>query len=337
MKQTNKALSTIGIHAALWMFLLVMPVLTIAPFIVAEQGVPSQKFYMMFTYSSVVLMLIFYVNYLFLFPKFYINRRRIIYFLLVVVTILSIVIITRATMVRYFSFQQEYSKPKSIFIAFAIFRMLLAFFLSGALVVYERWQKSEQQRLLAEVSFLKAQINPHFLFNTLNGIYTLVLKKADNAADSVSKLSAIMRYVATEATNEKVALEDEINYITNYIDLQKLRLTNSTQVKFSVTGSPSALQVEPLLLITFIENAFKFGVSTEKESVIQIDLIITESELRLFVQNQKVRNKIQPQQDSGIGLENTINRLKRNYHNHYTLNITEVESSYAINLTLRLK
>lgn len=337
MKQTNKALSTIGIHAVLWLFLLIMPILTIAPIIVSAQEEPTQQFYVMFVYSSVVLILLFYINYFFLFPKYYLNQKKIVYFLLSLLIILFIVLLTRVTMARFYSFYQEYSKPKSVFIAFAIFRMMMAFFLSGALVVYERWQKSEQHRLLAELSFLKAQINPHFLFNTLNGIYTLVLKKSDKAAEAVSKLSALMQYVATDATNEKVALENEIIYITNYIELQKLRLTNTTQVNFSLVGNPSHLQIEPLLLITFIENAFKFGVSTEKESIIKIDILINGNELRLFVQNQKLWSNKQQEQDTGIGLENTINRLKKTYRNLYTINIVEVESSYKINLTLRLK
>lgn len=337
MKQTNKALSTIGIHAVLWLFLLVLPVLTIAPFIVAAQDEPSQKFYIMFAYSSVVLILIFYTNYLFLFPKYYLNQKKINYFLLALLTILIIVILTRITMARFYSFHQESSKPKSVFIAFSVFRMMLAFFLSGALVVYERWQKSEKHRLLAEVSFLKAQINPHFLFNTLNGIYALVLKKSDKAAEAVSKLSALMQYVATDATNEKVSLENEIIYITNYIELQKLRLTNTTHVNFSLIGNPSYLQIEPLLLITFIENAFKFGVSTEKESIIKIDILINENKLRLFIQNQKLRSNKLQEQVTSIGLENTINRLNKTYRNLYTLDIVEIESSYTVNLTLRLK
>ena len=306
-------------------------------FIVAAQDEPSQKFYIMFAYSSVVLILIFYTNYLFLFPKYYLNQKKINYFLLALLTILIIVILTRITMARFYSFHQESSKPKSVFIAFSVFRMMLAFFLSGALVVYERWQKSEKHRLLAEVSFLKAQINPHFLFNTLNGIYALVLKKSDKAAEAVSKLSALMQYVATDATNEKVSLENEIIYITNYIELQKLRLTNTTHVNFSLIGNPSYLQIEPLLLITFIENAFKFGVSTEKESIIKIDILINENKLRLFIQNQKLRSNKLQEQDTSIGLENTINRLNKTYRNLYTLDIVEIESSYTVNLTLRLK
>lgn len=247
------------------------------------------------------------------------------------------VIMTSILLANFYTISEANIKSNSIFIAFAAFRILLAFFLSGALVVYERWQKSEKERLFAEVSFLKAQINPHFLFNTLNGIYTLVLKKSDIAADSVSKLSALMQYVATDATKEKVLLENEINYISNYIELQKLRLTNTTHVIFTIEGTPSALQIEPLLLIAFIENAFKYGVSTERKSNIQISMTITEGEFRLFVQNKKMHSSTQENNNSGIGLENTISRLQKSYLNRYKLNIDENQQSYTINLFLQLK
>lgn len=337
MNKAKNIFSTIGVHAALWLFLLLLPVLTTAPFIISEQAEPTQKFYLMFAYSSVVLLLIFYTNYFLLFPRFYLNNKRIAYFLLTLLILIIVILLTRVTIVRFYNLSEPYIKPKSIFIAFAIFRMLMAFFVSGALVVYEQWRQSEQQRLLSEVSFLKAQINPHFLFNTLNGIYTLVLKKSDKAAESVAKLSALMQYVATDATNEKVSLENEINYIRNYIELQKLRLTNATKVIFSVKGSPSELQIEPLLLITFIENAFKYGISTEKESEIRIAIIIKPHEFLFNVQNQKLRDKNLGNNNSGIGLENTISRLKKSYANRHTLNITETESSYSVSLSLKLE
>ncbi len=250
---------------------------------------------------------------------------------------LIVVILTRILIVNFNIISEPYVKSKSIIIAFAIFRILLAFFLSGALVIYERWQKSERERLFAEVSFLKAQINPHFLFNTLNGIYTLVLKKSDRAADSVSKLSAIMRYVVTEATNEKVALEDEINYITNYLDLQKLRLTNTTQINYTVTGNPDGLQIEPLLLISFIENAFKYGVSTEHAGTIVISITIESGQIQLVVNNNKVNKSLLHNSVDGIGLDNTKKRLGQNYNNKHQLNIQNNEKEYSVNLILQLR
>lgn len=337
MKMPKNISSPIGIHAALWLFLLVLPVLTTAPFIFSQQAEVTKRIYLMFAFSSILLLVIFYTNYFLLFPRFYLNRKKFIYFLLTLLVMLVVVTFTRVTTVNFYTTGGPNAVSKSMFIAFAVFRILLAFFLSSALVVYERWQKSERERLVAEVSFLKAQINPHFLFNTLNGIYALVLKKSDRAADSVSKLSALMQYVATDATKERVLLENEINYITNYIELQKLRLTNTTQVIFAVEGEPSSLQIEPLLLIAFIENAFKYGVSTERESSIQITLKITKTEFRLFVQNHKIQIKFQENTQTGIGLANTITRLQKSYLNRYELTIDDNEKWYTVNLILQLK
>lgn len=333
----NNLLYTLCTHAVLWFFLLVLPVLTVAPFILSEDHVYSQMFYFMFGYSSTILLLIFYANYLILLPKYFFNNKKIIYFLWIVLTFLLVAAITRLIIANLSDFNAIHSKQNSIYIAFGIFRILLTLFFSGALLVYEKWQNSERERLHAEVSFLKSQINPHFLFNTLNGIYTLVLKKSDRAAASVSKLSAVMQYVATDATKEKVLLENEINYITNYIELQKLRLTNTTRVKFSVEGNPSVLKIQPLLLISFIENAFKHGINTEKECIININIRIEANNLILHVQNQKVKRVIEAVNDTGIGMNNTINRLNKSYPNHHALNITEDKDSYTVNLSLQLK
>jgi len=333
----NNLLYTLCTHAVLWFFLLVLPVFTVAPFILSEEHAFSQIFYLMFGYSSTILVLIFYVNYLILLPNFFFNNKKIKYFLWVLVTILLVAVITRLIIANLSDFNAIHSKQNSIYIAFGIFRILLALFLSGALLVYEKWQNSERERLQAELSFLKSQINPHFLFNTLNGIYTLVFKKSDRAAESVSKLSAVMRYVTTDATKEKVSLENEINYITNYISLQKLRLTNTTQVNFSVEGNPSTLNIEPLLLIALIENAFKYGVSTEKKSVILISMTVSEGGFHLFVKNQKQKKMNPENTETGIGLENTINRLKKSYPNRHNLIITEDVESFTVNLFLQLK
>ena len=315
-----------------------MPVITNLPFIVNEQQeIVSQNMYVMLIYSSIILILILYLNYTLLFPIYYLKKKKIKYFFLVILIIVIVIIISRITMIKYFAFHAINSMPKTELVAFAVFRMMLALFLSSALIVYERWQKSEKERLLAEVSFLKSQINPHFLFNTLNGIYTLVLKKSDKAAESVSKLSALLQYVVTDVAKEKVSLENEINYISNYIELQKLRLTNTTQINFLVTGNLSALQIEPLLLISFIENAFKHGISTEIECIININIRIEANNLFLQVQNQKVKRVIEAMDDTGIGMNNTINRLNKSYPDRHALNITEDKESYTVNLSLQLK
>lgn len=333
----NNLVYTLCTHTVLWFFLLILPMLTVAPFIISEDHAYSQMFYLMFGYSSTILLLIFYANYLILLPKYFFNNKKIIYFLLVVLTFLLVAIITRLIIANLSDFNAIHSKQNSIYFAFGFFRILLALFFSGALLVYENWQKSERDRLLAEVSLLKAQINPHFLFNTLNGIYTLVLKKSDRAAESVSQLSALMQYAATDAVKERVLLKDELNYLTSYVELQKLRLTATTLLNFSIEGNPATLQIEPLLLITFIENAFKYGVSTERDSKIEIAIRIDDGALNLHVRNSKSHKTIQNNANTEIGLKNTISRLQKGYPDRHALEIDETLVSYTVNLVLQLR
>ena len=129
------------------------------------------------------------------------------------------------------------------------------------LKINSRLKLAEKEKVNAELSYLKAQINPHFLFNTLNSIYSLAIEKSDYTATAVVKLSSMMRYVITDASHKFVPLEKEINYISNYIELQKLRIDSSIKLMYTVTGDISDKKIAPLVLISFIENAFKYGVN----------------------------------------------------------------------------
>ena len=161
----------------------------------------------------------------------------------------------------------------------AVFLMVFVF--STGIRVINQWLRSEQrnkeianEKLKAELSFLKAQINPHFLFNTLNNIYALASAQSEQTAPAVMKLSSIMRYVLTEARNDLVPLEKEIQFTSHYIELQKMRLTDKAVVDFTVRGEPFGRQIAPLLLLPFVENAFKYGISTRERSPIAILLEI---------------------------------------------------------------
>ncbi len=196
-----------------------------------------------------------------------------------------------------------------------------------------RLQKVEEDRMKSELSFLKAQINPHFLFNTLNSIYSLAIKKDDKTADAVVQLSELMRYIITNANDDVIGLEKEINYITNYIELQKTRLGNTVAIDYSLEGEPIGKAITPLILISFIENAFKHGVNPNQNSVICIRITIIGDYLTLFVSNNKVQSI---QSDSGIGLQNTIERLNLLYSHNHILSIEDKPETYQINLTIKV-
>ena len=207
--------------------------------------------------------------------------------------------------------------------------------------ISEQWRLSEKRIILseadkaqAELSFFKAQINPHFLFNTLNNIYSLAISKSDNTAPSILKLSKMMRYITEEATEDFVPLEDEIACLENYVDLQRLRLNAKTKVDFKQEGKFQNKLIAPLILMTFVENAFKYGVSNRFENVIEIKVKVDESGISFFCKNTIFETNTQNER-KGIGIANTQKRLDFLYPNHYKLKIDQQEKTFEVNLELQ--
>lgn len=211
----------------------------------------------------------------------------------------------------------------------------ISIFISITLLTDKRLQQIENEKLTIELVQLKAQINPHFLFNTLNGIYALVIKNDKNAGDSVLKLSGLMRYILTETPSEQVPLSEEIGFINNYISLQRHRLTEYMSLNYSFEGDTSGKTIAPLLLITFIENAFKHGINPDEDCLININIGIEAHNLTLKVSNKKV--PLSPNQlSSGIGLANVKERLNLLYPAKHGLKIKETDDTYFVELTLNL-
>ena len=217
---------------------------------------------------------------------------------------------------------------------------LLVFVFSTGIRVINQWLRSEahnkeiaNEKLKAELSFLKAQINPHFLFNTLNNIYALATAQSEHTAAAVMKLSSIMRYVLTEARNDLVPLEKEIQFTSHYIELQKMRLTDKTSIEFSVRGEPLGRQIAPLLLLPFVENAFKYGISTRERSPINILLEIKDNSLYFSICNQKHPNTLLRVSDNtGIGISNTKRRLDLFYEDRFSLEIQDKSNEFIVHL-----
>jgi two-component system LytT family sensor kinase len=191
----------------------------------------------------------------------------------------------------------------------------------------------ENANLNAEVNFLKSQINPHFLFNTLNGIYSLAHHRSEQTEEAILKLSELMRYVLYESGTERVELAKDIQYITNYINLQRLRLSSKVSVKYEVDGNLTGA-IAPLLLISFIENAFKYGISYAHSSSIHISITVFEETLTLLVENPIVENNSFV---GGVGLKNVIRRLDLLYPQKHSLDIVDNGRLHVVNLKLNLK
>ncbi len=223
----------------------------------------------------------------------------------------------------------------SVFLLMIVFLLVLAdHVLKKSRAAETRAVQAEADKAQAELSFFKAQINPHFLFNTLNNIYSLAVTKNDNTADAIMKLSNIMRYITDEGNETMVPLQDEIDCINNYISLQKLRLGENITINFSVTGDAAGKSLPPLILMTFIENAFKHGVSNHEPVGIDIHIAAHERQIDFATRNKLFiipRNT----ERTGIGIENTRKRLQVLYPGKHSLSIVGNDDVYAVDLTLQ--
>jgi hypothetical protein len=313
------------------------------------------KVFVQDTTANFVLLCFFYLNYYVLIPRFYFTHKYVQY-VLYVIAFLSLAFMLPYVAGKYIPGGENHAPgfpgphggfgnnppPSVASFVFDEFRRHLflfftAVFFSFLLRTRERLAQLKEEKLSAELSSLKAQINPHFLFNTLNSIYTLSVKKDDKAGDAIIHLSGLMRYVIKEANGSFIPLQKELVYINNYIELQKARLGNTAVIEFSCSGQPGNLQMAPLILISFIENAFMHGINPDEEkSIVQVSISITGPVLKLYVFNNKVPVSASVH-STGIGMANTTGRLAMIYPDKHTIKVNETAETYTVNLTIDLQ
>jgi two-component system, LytTR family, sensor kinase len=205
--------------------------------------------------------------------------------------------------------------------------------------VQKEKQELTNQTLQSELKFLKSQINPHFLFNTLNSLYALTLKKSDLAPDIVLKLSEMMRYMLYECNEKIVPLEKEVNYLINYLELEKVRHGKKINITFNQSGEIANQMIAPLMFIPFIENCFKHGVSNQiAEAFVNINLIIMRKEVEIHIENSKhaMMPGVHSKKSGGIGLQNVKRRLDLLYPDAYKLDIIDSPITYKVILNIKL-
>jgi two-component sensor histidine kinase len=206
-----------------------------------------------------------------------------------------------------------------------------------------KWNKLEKERELAdkervksELAFLRNQLSPHFFMNTLNNIHALIDINTEEAKESVLRLSKLMRHLLYDSERETILLNKEISFIQSYIDLMKLRFTEKVKVNFDVNSIAPNISIPPLLFTSLIENAFKYGVSYQQDSFIDIQLTTTENSLIFNIKNSKTATRNRDESSSGIGLENTRKRLDLLYSSNYKMDITETTDTFSVQLKLPL-
>ncbi len=325
------------IHLFAWLIFIVLPIL----YIRAGNIVPATElsdFYASHLSRSLVLIALFYLNFLVLIPRFFLNKSKRWHFL--ILNLISFAFVFFLFKILFELHIIPGPEPMNMNPPAHPLNPLLLTMISGIAVaigitLYQRLMKSEHKKTEVELSYLKSRLNPHFLFNTLNSIYALSVKKSDVTPDAVARLSSIMRYIITESNSKKVALEKEVNYINDFVELQKLRITGRTSVEYKFIGIAAGKQIVPLLLILFVENAFKYGVSTEHDSSISVLLSIKGDELHLAVKNSIV-NRATDKQSGGLGIETARQLLEHFYQSRYHLSLGEENDVFIVNLQIQL-
>lgn len=212
------------------------------------------------------------------------------------------------------------------------------------LLDYARAQKRlgdmAKEKAESELNFLKSQMNPHFLFNSLNSVYFLIDKKNTDARNALHKFSEMLRYQLYEVKDEKIPIEKEISYIQDYIDLQKLRSEDNCQVEFTITPEVSGFMIEPLLLVPFVENSFKHlsHFSNGNPNLVRIGLSKANGEMKFEIRNTfeaKPANVIA--QPGGIGLVNVKRRLELLYPHQHQLSVIEKEGWFDVSLKMKIQ
>lgn len=293
------------------------------------------------------LMAIVYINYFYLIPNYLSKKRFISYILLLLFT--AAVAMPIEMVCLYWNIagndniEEQIELLKRQYGHFIL--LFMALITSTILKITKEWflqqavQKDlENKNLQSELSFLKSQINPHFLFNTLNSLYALTLKKSDKAPEIVLRLSEMMRYMLYKSNEKKVPLEQEINYIQNYLALEQTRYGDKARIEFECAGdAPTNYNIAPLLFITFLENSFKHGLSQSiTQGFVECLLYIEDNTIDLTIQNSKTTEKDERYFQGGIGLVNVKRRLELIYPDKYTLDIHETEDVYLVNLKINL-
>ncbi len=205
-------------------------------------------------------------------------------------------------------------------------------------VLQKRMAETAKEKAETELNFLKSQINPHFLFNSLNSVYFLIDKNNKDARGALHKFSDMLRYQLYEMNGDKIPVEKEISYLRDYVDLQKLRKDENYAVEFNCSPQVKNFAIEPLLLVPFVENAFKhISHHTDEKNLIRMDLSRENGRFRFVVENSKDDHMKNTEQPGGIGLGNVKRRLELLYPGKYELEIVNHEKSYKIDLKIKIE
>jgi len=292
-------------------------------------------------------MVVAYMNYFFFLPRF-LERKKLGRYLLEFFVPFVVIMFLRVHLQRYlidgYTYQERYFYSTAYVVqtvAGSLFIVIFVSMLRFAKDWFEfeaRKKEIENEKLTAELNFLKEQINPHFLFNTLNNLYYLAFTQSPNTTEVIAKLSQMMRYMIYDSNYPLVPLSKEIEYMQNYISLERLRLNDSIPIQFEIQGNAENVLIAPLIFITFLENAFKHGVSNNNPKAwVNVSIRLEGDQCIYKVENSKVQSAQKGVEErSGIGLQNVKRRLELSYPGKYQLQVDDQSDRYTVLLNLRL-
>jgi len=355
------------LHLLAWAILVGLPLYFIKRWDV------GQDFIWLYYISTLISGIIFYVNYLFLVPKFFFDKKKYRYYLSVLILIVCFYFVSDVANKLVFKYKsdtagnEQFSRPseeqnrmtppgggapharpgppfREMHLYNYGFTSLFLVFFSLGLRVLERHseieelqKETEKEKLNSELAFLKSQISPHFFFNTLNNIYSLISINAEDSQKAVLKLSKLMRYLLYESEQGKTMLSNEIDFMNNYIDLMKLRMSDKVNLSVTFPQKYEDRNIPPLLFVPFIENAFKHGISYREKSFINISMEVTGRSVIFRCTNSIPDGKEEAKNDhSGIGLENAGKRLNLLFPGKYTLKTGKSDKEYRVFLEINL-
>mgnify|MGYP005990808477 FL=1 len=340
---TNKNALTIFMHFGFWCLVFLWPLLSVENFSNSQYIINRNWL------STSSLVVVFYINYIILVDNYFFSNKKKQFYLINLLLVAGVFFL-----IQYFLTFNAFNPtinglrmrevPSGAMSSFQlILPMILSVGMCAGLKINGKWNKDQmllkdvkQNQLDTEIKYLRYQIQPHFLFNTLNNVYSLIDSSPNIAKISIHSLSKMMRYLLHESTTNKVPLAKEIEFLERYIDLMLLRVSTNLNLEknFPVINQP--ILVAPLLFISFIENAFKHGIDALQPSYIKIGMTIDNNEINYTVINSSFPQK-EKVTDSGIGLENLKKRLELLYPNNFELITEENEGLYIAKLTLKLK
>jgi hypothetical protein len=330
----------------------------------------GKDFIWVYYIGNIINGIIFYTNYLILVPKYFFGSRNYKYYLSVILLLTFLYFISDRSNELVFRYvpgrsnSEEIIKPekelkelpppkpddhhgqppfREMHLFNYIFTSLFLVFFSVGMRVLERHSQTEKlqkelekEKLNSELAFLKNQISPHFFFNTLNNIYSLISINAEDSQKAVLRLSKLMRYLLYDSEHGNTKLSNEIDFMNNYIDLMKLRMNSKISLDVSFPEKYEDINIPPLIFIPFIENAFKHGISYREKSFIDISMITEKGSVEFRCANSLVKSRDENETgQSGIGLENVTKRLNLLFPGKHDLKINKTDTEFEVLLQIK--